>query len=288
MKRPYSREIVESLHFGDSMFRTLKGVEPVRNADGTLRLTSGRYAIVFEVLWRGGRYALKCYTQPRPHLRKVCTVLGAQPCSHIIHPTYLPEELWTGERYVDVAIYPWQEGHNLDWHIRHALHNRDTEALRRLREEFCRLALDILQSPWRHGDMKSENIIVRRDGEMVLVDCDALFGPGLEWSGEMGTPPYIHPARGSAYDSHIDDYAIALLLTSLAALERAPHLATGEVLVALPSQNKRGDLSRILGDTPPLLKLLESLYSTDYKTNNLNELLLCINHKSPVPTKGHF
>lgn len=69
--------------------------------------------------------------------------------------------------------------------------------------------------------MKPENIIVRPDGSMCLIDYDAMFIPSLagEGTSEIGTPNYQHPARdGRLYDKSIDDYPIALIGTSLRAL----------------------------------------------------------------------
>lgn len=288
MKRLTTNTIIESLHFDDRMFRTLKGIEPLRKSDGRFRLTSGRHSVVFEALWEGGHYGIKCYTWPQPLLAEVCDTLSLLPQEFIIRPTPYAQELWVGDRYVDVVLYPWVEGHSLDREIRRAIHNRDREAFGQLLEEFCRLALAILSSEWRHGDMKCENIIVRPDGTMALIDFDALYSPGLEWRGEVGTPLFVHPERGDAYDSHIDDYAIALITCSLAALHLSPSLATGEGMVALPSEHKRGEIAALFGPSPALLRLLDSLYLNDYKIDNLEELLLCIIHKLPAPTKGPF
>lgn len=270
---------MESLHFGDKLFNTLKGVEPIFTPQGDIRFISGRHSVLFGARVQGRLVGIKCYTSPQPLLEQLCNTLSALPEELIIHPTALPAELWAGDKYVDVALYPWVEGHSLDWEVRRAIHNRDKGLLERLYDEFCRLSQMILDQEWRHGDIKCENIIVRPDGSMILVDCDALFHPTLPGRGEVGTPPYIHPSRGDAYDLHIDDYAIALIVLSLAALKVDPTLADKEPMVASPSEGKREKLEAIFAHNSHLGTLLEELHGESYKLPQLKERLLCINPK---------
>lgn len=274
------RAIVESLHFGDKLFRTLRNVEPHHTPRGEINFLCGRDSVLLEARVDGSRCSIKCYTAPRPHLGQLCDTLAECNSDLIIHPTALPQELWVGDKYIDVATYPWVEGHSLDREIRRVIHNRDRELIGRLLREFCRLALELLEMPWRHGDLKCENIIVRGDGSMVLVDCDALYHPSLPPRSEAGTPPYVHPARGDAYDIHIDDYAIALIATSLAALEQDTTLATKEQpMVASPSEHLRPQIEALLAKQPTYLTLLEQIHGESYKITNLKEILLCTNHK---------
>lgn len=276
MPRLTTREFVEALCFGDKMFRTLKGVAPNRGHSGRINFVTGRHSILLDAAVQNRRFGIKCYTLPQPHLGEVCTTLSSLHNNIIIHPTALPQELWVGDRHIDIALYPWVEGHTLDWEIRKALHDGNSPHLRHLLGSFCRLSERLLEGEWRHGDLKCENIIVRPDGEMIMVDCDALYHPTLPFRGEVGTPPFIHPARGEAYDDHIDDYAIALITTSLGALATNPRLAVTECMVAAPSEHKTGEIARALKHDEHLLHLLDALHSSDYKINDLKHILKCI------------
>ena len=67
------------------------------------------------------------------------------------------------------------------------------------------------QQEWAHGDLKPENIIVRPDGTLSLVDCDAMWIPALAGrpAVELGTPPWRDPARTPAHFDHtIDNHAV--------------------------------------------------------------------------------
>lgn len=279
MARLNTRTIVESLHFGDQMFRTLKGVRPIHSPQGGFKFACGRHSVLLEAEVQQRRCGLKCYISPQPHLEAICDLLSYTHNGLIVTPTALPQELWVGDRYVDVALYPWVEGHTLDREVRRAIYNKDQSSLAHLAEEFRRLALSLLECEWRHGDLKCENIIVGPDGTMTLIDCDAIYSHELPFRGEIGTPPYIHSSRKEAYDTHLDDYAIALIITSLEALAADPALADKESMVAAPSENNKEAIERIFANNAPLGELHAALYGTSYAIDNLKHIIKCIKHR---------
>lgn len=265
--------LIETLSFGDKMFRTLKGIEPIISDMGMPRFTAGRNSAIFDVMYKGERCALKCYIQPLPHGREICDFARHLPHHLVIHPEIYSEELWVGDGYTDVMLYKWVAGRTFDWWIRKALYDKSPEKLHSLAQKFTALVLEMIEGGWRHGDIKPENILVREDGELILVDCDSLYSPGLPARASMGTPHYIHPARKDAYDSHIDDYAIALILTSLEALRRNLSLYDIETMVTLPSENSQETIRALFTDSKPLSALYEAMCGDDYKIHNLKELL---------------
>ena len=248
--------------------------------------TSGRESVVFNIAYRGENYALKCYfNRHLPRAERCSFLADHDPQGLIVHPHYYCNELWTEQGAVDVALYKWSEGSSLDWNIRKALHDGNTDRLRQLLRSFIQLAVGTLEGEWRHGDPKPENIIVRPDGEMIWVDCDALYAPSLAPSEERGTPNWTHPARQENYDAHIDDYSIALLVVSLAALILKPQLFAGECGVAMPALGNRHEIAELLAPYEHLTALHEALYSQTYIINNLNHKIRCIAHLLPDSTK---
>lgn len=272
-------QIIDSIHFGDQMFRTLRDIRVAKGTMGQPRFTVGRHSVLFEARIEGVRYGLKCYTAPQPLLKEVCDFSATISSDILIHPIPLMQELWVGDRWLDVVLYPWVEGRSFAWEIRKALHDQSSRSFEALLDGFGALSQTMLASEWRHGDIKPDNIIVRKDRSMTLVDCDALFTPSLPSRGEKGTPPFIHPARGEAYDSHIDDFAIALITTSLSALVREPRMALSEPMVALPSEGRGALLLELFEGNEALLSLLRSLSARDYKITNLKTLTECIKHR---------
>lgn len=271
-------DLKESLLYGDKMFRTLRGVEPLLNEHKQPLFVAGRNSVVFRISLNQRLYALKCYTSKAEHTEEICAYLGALSSPLIVQPQFFPEELWTGSYYSDVVLYPWQEGHTFEWMIRKALYDKDVALLRSLEERLIGLIQSIYRQEWRHGDLKAENIVVRPDDSLILVDCDSLYAPSLPPRANLGTPRHIHPLRGDAYDSHIDDYAAALMVLSLEALQRNLSLYHEETMVALPEEGNTEHIAELFEDNEVLLSLLEALLSDNHKITNLNHLLECIMH----------
>jgi thiamine kinase-like enzyme len=48
----------------------------------------------------------------------------------------------------------------------------ERNTLHHLSAQFEQLASELLQAPWAHGDLKPENIVVSREGELQLIDFD--------------------------------------------------------------------------------------------------------------------
>lgn len=118
--------------------------------------------------------------------------------------------------YVDVLIGEWVEGRTLD--VVAMSPDCDFRALSRA---FDRMAVRLLEADYAHGDIKPENIICRTDGEMQLIDMDAMWHSGIKESdlNEYGTPVFNHPKRPlMRLGKHIDDFPLALLSTILAAM----------------------------------------------------------------------
>lgn len=286
MKKVALTDILDALSFGEKCFATLRNIEPIFDPRSRVLFSAGRSGALLKVAIKGEPFALKCYTLPLPFGAERAHYLGTLPPSDIIiRPTLLAEELYANGRAVDVAFYPWVEGTSFNWALHKALHDKSPRAISSLLGEFLRL-MDLVEGgEWRHGDLKTENIIVRPSGRLTLVDCDALYAPTLPFGGECGTPNWIHPARQDAFNSHIDDYAVALIVVSLAVLLLAPEMHTTESMVAMPSLGNREEIARLLAFSPHLTQLHEALYAPNYKITELKNILQCIAHQLPELTK---
>lgn len=253
--------------------------------NGRLKYCTGRNGILLDVLIDGKRYALKCYNKPFERGEVLCDYIGSQASNRLPSPTFYRQELAVptqkGVDWIDVSLYPWVEGRSLDFEIKRNAYNGNSAEMQALVQEFKALALDILNSPWRHGDLKPENIIVTPEGRLAMIDYDALWAPSLPSTTELGTPNFTHPLRGDNRDENIDDYAIALLLVNLHALSLLPAtnitskgmLFTAEE--ALGGSTPFRQAAELVAPNKVLSQLCTALTNTTtYKIPNLKELLI--------------
>lgn len=161
------------------------------------------------VMGMEGTFLLKCYFRRRRNAR---AIYGDR-----FYPAEFGVANFGGRmEYADIALLDWVEGTPLE-----TLLWRDDADYSSFSQAFDRLAYRMLMSEGAHGDIKPENIIVKPDGEMELIDFDAAWRPGMTSydAEEIGTYSYRHPYRDNTnFNKHIDDYPIALISTALAAL----------------------------------------------------------------------
>lgn len=223
MSFPTISQYADTLCRPNGLFRTLG--EPVceRNAYGEPVFVAGGNGAVFKVHALGSTLALKCYTRGGKPTREIADYFAAHP-SPLVHAVrYMPEEIYVygidgRGRWYDVVVSDWTDEPTLALEIRRVLHYRDGVRAAELARGFMALAVGVLSSEWAHGDIKPANITVAADGSMRLLDLDAAFIPRLAGlpALERGTAPYNHPLRGfGQFDSHIDDYPIAMLAGAL-------------------------------------------------------------------------
>lgn len=276
--------IISSITSSGKVVKKLNDLVPKYSSQGQPKYYAGRNGLLFEVDIDGKQHALKCYTQPMKRGEALCDYISQLATDRLPTPTFYPQELLvptlTGIEALDVCIHPWIEGNTLDFEIKRCVYNNNREALLRLAEEFRLLALDILNSTWRHGDIKPENIIVRPNGRLCLVDVDALWAPSLPQCDEVGTPTFTHPLRGTNRDEHIDDYSIALVLTNIHALIHAPTLEVLKKGLLFTAEEALGrhpsflDTTSALASNNALAELCRALSDSDsYKITNLKNLL---------------
>lgn len=200
-------------------FRTL-GI-PRLVPKGNFRV--GNDAVVFRIVSEERVMMLKCYLRPPQAIAARCACSQQTPLT--AYCQWLDSELTIddedgNEVEVGVMVGEWIEGRALNDEILDAVIERDKERLARLSTEFDRFALALLNEEWAHGDLKPENIICSPRG-LRLVDVDSVYTPSLAGltTTQLGTDGYRHPSRTEThFDRHLDDYPIALISATLAAL----------------------------------------------------------------------
>lgn len=236
MNYPLLSEYVEAIRSAEDNFDKLSNLRPVFDNNGNPVISSGNFAVVFKMKdgHTGKLYAVKCFTKEQAERKeryvKISEELKSVSSPYILHFEYMERELFVGtssgsDEEFPVLVMDWVEGQPLDAYIRSFLY--DKYALQMLAYRFCKMGAWLLSQPFSHGDLKPDNILVRKDGTLVLVDYDGMYVPAMKGmtANELGSPDFRHPLRTEKdFNEHIDDLSIASIALSLKAISLSPEL----------------------------------------------------------------
>ena len=236
MNYPLISEYIDAIRTAEDNMATLNNLRPVLDDRGRPVMSSGNFAVVFKMksIDTGRCYAIKCFIKDQEGraeaYQRISEELEFVSSPYLLHVQYLENELSVDTTQTDQEEFPvlkmeWMEGKPLDAYLRENIHDR--YALEMLTYRFCRMGAYLLSQPFAHGDLKPDNILVRENGELALVDYDGMFVPSMEGqkARELGSPDFCHPLRDeNQFDCHIDDFAIASIALSLKAIALDPSL----------------------------------------------------------------
>lgn len=254
---------------------------PVLDDHGEPMRSSGAFAVVFKMKDEstGKEYALKCFTEEQEGraeaYRQIADELESVDSTYFTSVKYLEKELFVDcdgdEHEFPVLLMDWIDGETMDRYIAENLY--DNYAMSMLCYRFCKMAAWLRSQPFAHGDIKPDNIMVRPDGSLTLIDYDGMFVPSMkgQTSPTIGTKDFSHPLRTKDdFDETIDDFALASIVLSLKAIALSPSLFDeyGSSDRLLFSADDYRDLSQ-----SKLLTALKPLM-TDSELNTLLSLFL--------------
>ncbi|MBW3632826.1 MAG: hypothetical protein KY456_07345 [Chloroflexi bacterium] len=103
---------------------------------------------------------------------------------------------------------------------------RQSEPLALLADGWLTTVTSLEDASFVHGDLAADNLMVRPDGSIALVDLDTASWPslGVDTALSEGTPAYVHP-RGAPVDpARRDRFPALVIWASLRVLARHPDL----------------------------------------------------------------
>ena len=235
MQYPLISEYLAAIREAKDNLDTLSHLVPVMDKYGEPYRSSGAFAVVFKMKdeQTGKCYALKCFTEEQEGraeaYRKIAEELEFVDSSYITSVKYLEKEMFVDSNCEDeefpVLLMDWIEGETMETYI--AANYTDTHAMAMLCYRFCKMAAWLRSQSFAHGDIKPDNIMVRPDGTLTLVDYDGMFVPAMKGqkSPTIGTKDFSHPLRTvDDFDETIDDFALASIALSLKAISLDPSL----------------------------------------------------------------
>ena len=235
MQFPLITEYVRAIEEASENLDKLAHLTPVLDNHGEPFRSSGAFAVVFKMKdeQTGKCYALKCFTEDQTGraeaYQKIAEELDMVDSTYVTSVKYLENEIFVDSTCENeefpVLLMDWVEGETMETYIANNYQNE--HAMSMLCYRFCKLAAWLRSQPFAHGDIKPDNIMVRSDGSLTLVDYDGMFVPAMKGSisPTLGTKDFCHPLRTvNDFDETIDDFSLASIALSLKALSLNPTL----------------------------------------------------------------
>lgn len=235
MQYPLISEYLAAIRDAHDNLDKLSHLVPVVDKYGEPYRSSGAFAVVFKMKdeQTGKCYALKCFTEEQEGraeaYRKIAEELEFVDSPYITSVKYLEKEMFVDSNCEDeefpVLLMDWIEGETMETYV--TVNYTDTHAMSMLCYRFCKMAAWLRSQSFAHGDIKPDNIMVRPDGTLTLVDYDGMFVPAMKGqkSPTIGTKDFSHPLRTiDDFDETIDDFALVSIALSLKAISINPSL----------------------------------------------------------------
>ena len=229
MQYPLISEYVKAIQDAGDNLEQLAYLTPVLDDHGEPYRSSGAFAVVFKMQDKstGKYYALKCFTEEQQGraeaYRQIADELDLLDSPYITSVKYMEKELFVDSQCEEdefpVLLMDWVDGETMEAYIAANYHNQSAMLL--LCYRFGKMAAWLRSQSFAHGDVKPDNIIVRPDGSLSLVDYDGMFVSSMKGckSPTVGTKDFSHPLRTmDDFDETIDDFSLASIALSLKAI----------------------------------------------------------------------
>ena len=229
MQYPTILEYVKAIQDAGNNLDKLAHLTPVLDNHGEPYHICDAFAVVFKMQDKstGKYYALKCFTEEQEGradaYRQIAEELDMVEYPYIIFVNYIETEVYVDcqceEDKFPVLLMDWVDGDTMEAYIAANYHNQSSMSM--LCYRFGKMAAWLRTQSFAHGDLKSDNIIVRPDGSLALVDYDGMFVPSMKGrkSPTKGTKNFSHPLRTvDDFDETIDDFYLASIALSLKAI----------------------------------------------------------------------
>lgn len=169
-------------------------------------------------------WAVRCFTNnvkdQKIRYDTISLHLSSVNLPYIVPFEYLSEGIRINGSWFPVVKMQWVEGESLLHYIQRNLHN--AEILKELANKWLKMMNDLHMADIAHGDLQHGNILIR-DDEIILIDYDGMYVPGLNGmpSNELGHRNYQHPGRTEEhfgpYIDHFSAWVIWIFLLALGA-----------------------------------------------------------------------
>ena len=229
MQYPTLLEYMKAIQDAGNNLDKLSHLSVVLDGQGEPCHISGDSSVVFKMQDKitGKCYALKCFTKAQKRRADAYCLIAEElevvESQYVVSVKYLEKELLVCrqdklERF-PVLLMDWVDGHTLGAFV--AANYQNQSVMSMLCYRFGVMAAWLRSQSFAHGDIAPDNIIVRPNGFLTLVDYDGMFVSTMKgWeSPSVGSKDFCHPLRTVVdFDETIDDFSLASIALSLKAI----------------------------------------------------------------------
>ena len=208
----------------------LSGGKPIIGTRGTPIVYVGSFNTVFPFSTLQQKYAVRCWIRDigsaKQRTEAISRFLQRLGSPYFVEFDYVENGIVAGNGTQPLVRMQWIEGQKIKEYMMAHLNNPAT--LNKLAEDFKTMVQYLHDQGISHGDLQHGNILVKRNGDLVLVDYDSMYVPALKgWQDIIkGVPGYQHSARMKHQDlsPKIDYFSELVIFLSIKAVAEDPSL----------------------------------------------------------------
>ncbi len=192
--------------------------------------SAGGFCIVFHLVAKNGQqYAVRCWHShiefAQKRCREVSEKINNAKLPYFVHFDYVDKALLMADGTREPIVrMEWVEALNLKAYI--IANKGNPNKLKKLAEDFYAMCCALHHAKLSHGDLNHDNIVVRENGEIVLLDYDSVYHPSMGQISALvqGKWDYQHPSRKKVIyaSANIDAFSELIIYTSILYLAENP------------------------------------------------------------------
>ncbi|MCA2720489.1 MAG: protein kinase family protein [Microcystis sp. M048S1] len=212
----------------DGILQKGKPVKQKQNQNFLLSHNGGK-AVVYEIQTNPKKYALKCWIEDLGDLKirykAIDAYLKTVQLPYFVDFAYQEQGILVNGQRFPIIRMEWVDGISFKKFISNNINN--PTSIRNFAEKFLEMVKILHQNNISHGDLQHGNIIVRKNGDLCLIDYDSLYVPQLSNATDniKGLPGYQHPNRNklSKLSPKADYFSEIVIYLSLLILSENPN-----------------------------------------------------------------
>ena len=231
MQTPSIRDFISSIS-NPALVKAavLRNGQPCCNAKGDVLRYSGGFCVVFAYESNADKYAVRCWhtavEDAEKRLVGISDELSRINLPYFVDFQYVKQGISTQCGVQPITVMKWVEAETVKDYVERNLQN--PPVVNALAENFKKMVSELHGHKISHGDLQHGNIMVKNDGQIVLVDYDSMYVPALDGMTDeiKGLPAYQHKSRSSNrfLTPKADYFSELVIYTSIKALAKYPEL----------------------------------------------------------------